>query len=667
MPAKRALLIGVAAYPNVPPLDGCVNDVGLMRSVLVERFGFPEAQITVLADRQATRAGILAAFDALVAATGTDDIVVFHFAGHGSRMADREGDEPSGFDSTIVPFDAARPANEVADITDDEIQLRLEALAAKTPYTTLVFDACHSGTITRDDFGARARSVQADDRVATDLPPSPIPPDRRRPARAVGPSGWMPLTDRYVLIAGCRDDEESYEYRPPEGGGSLVHGSLTYFLCQQLRRAPADATYRDVFERTAALVNAVTVMQHPQMEGSADRAVFGVTDFVPAAYVRVLEREGDRVLLASGAAHGAAVGSTYRVFPQGARDPRARGSIGDVEIIDVQAVTALASIAREDPPGAIGPDARAFETAHAFRSARVPVRVVAGDVGEVAVGALQARFEDSPCAAVVTGGAPASACVYGLPARTDVLPASPVPQAGPLAEPCWAVVGEAGHLLMPLQPLDAVDDVVRKLERIAKYRLALAIENPDPDSRLRGKFTVELQRLGDDRRTWSVAAPAPDAGQIVFEEGDIIRVVVRSRHDGPVFVSLFDFGLSSDVNPIYPASGAQEVLRAGGTLASGAQRLGFPAAHPFVDAAGRASGVEGLETAKLFATEEPTSFTGLEQEGVRAGEWSPLASLFASVFEGKTTRDTTAVPLEGEDWTTVSTSFVLRRRAPAAS
>ena len=29
----------------------------------------------------------------------------------------------------------------------------------------------------------------------------------------------MPLADKYVLIAGCRDDEQSYEYRPPEGRG----------------------------------------------------------------------------------------------------------------------------------------------------------------------------------------------------------------------------------------------------------------------------------------------------------------------------------------------------------------------------------------------------------------------------------------------------------------
>ena len=151
------------------------------------------------------------------------------------------------------------PVGGVPDITDDEINLRLEALAQKTAFTTVVIDACHSGTITREDFGERVRSVEADARPAAELPPSPIPLDRRRPLREAGPSGWMPLADKYVLIAGCRDEEESYEYRPSEGRGVVVHGALTWFLCRELRLASATTSYRDVCERTAALVNAANV------------------------------------------------------------------------------------------------------------------------------------------------------------------------------------------------------------------------------------------------------------------------------------------------------------------------------------------------------------------------------------------------------------------------
>ena len=35
-PRKHALLIGIDAYPKLNPLDGCANDVRLVRSVLQE-------------------------------------------------------------------------------------------------------------------------------------------------------------------------------------------------------------------------------------------------------------------------------------------------------------------------------------------------------------------------------------------------------------------------------------------------------------------------------------------------------------------------------------------------------------------------------------------------------------------------------------------------------
>ena len=91
----------------------------------------------------------------------------------------------------------------------------------------------------------------------------------------------MPLADKYVLIAGCRDEEMSYEYRPPEADGAVAHGALTYFLCERLRQAVPGTSYRDVFEPAAARVNSENSAQHPQMEGQADREIFGVADLTP--------------------------------------------------------------------------------------------------------------------------------------------------------------------------------------------------------------------------------------------------------------------------------------------------------------------------------------------------------------------------------------------------
>src|SRR5205085_8251420 len=110
-------------------------------------------EITTLLNEQATRVGMLAAFDTFVASTNTGDVVFFYYAGHGSQMPDREGDEPSGIDSTLVPVDSFcgfGKGAENLDITDDEIHLRLMELGKRTDCITLIIDACHSGTITRD-------------------------------------------------------------------------------------------------------------------------------------------------------------------------------------------------------------------------------------------------------------------------------------------------------------------------------------------------------------------------------------------------------------------------------------------------------------------------------------------------------------------------------------
>lgn len=660
MPARRALLIGIDAYPHVPPLDGCVNDVDLMREVLTGAFGFDVAHITRLVNGQATRDGILGAFDALVAATGTDDIVVVHYAGHGSQMRDREGDEPSGFDSTIVPVDSGRAPVANRDITDDEIHLRLEALGRKTSFITLVFDSCHSGTITRDAFGAKVRAVEPDLRPVAELPPSPIPAGTRPRTRS-GSSAWMPLGDTYVLISGCRDDERSYEYRPPEGDGAVAHGALTYFLCRELRQAASGATYRDVFERVAARVTAENGEQHPQMEGRADREVFGVADISPGAFVRVVDRVGDDVVLAAGAAHGVTVGSTYDIHPQGTKEPAGAPPIGEVAVTDVGAVTSTARVTSEDVPGTVGPEARAFETTHAFGDFRLRVHVMGTAGTSAAMDDLLRLLGVSRRISLVGDAAAAAACVHLLPARPEA--ALPVPQAGGLGAPMWAVVGGTGDLLVPLKPPGDEQAVVDNLELVATCRQVLATENPDPRSRLRGRFSLDLLRRHADG-SWSVAEPEEAGGRIVFEEGEAIAFRIASRHDDRVFAALVDVGVSGRVSVVRQA----EVLGPGVSYdigGAGDLELGFPEGFPFVDTADHLREAEGVETLKLFITSSSTDFTSIEQGGVKRSAASPLESLLRGAMHGRATRDIVSAPIGGEDWTTVSRAFVLRRRTSA--
>jgi len=83
--------VGINAYSGGNALNGCVTDVRSMALLLEHRYGFDPKDIKVLTDAQATRQGILSAFEThLIAQARPGDVVVFHFSGHGSRVFDAD-------------------------------------------------------------------------------------------------------------------------------------------------------------------------------------------------------------------------------------------------------------------------------------------------------------------------------------------------------------------------------------------------------------------------------------------------------------------------------------------------------------------------------------------------------------------------------------------------
>ncbi|MCU0650370.1 MAG: caspase family protein, partial [Gemmatimonadaceae bacterium] len=551
----------------------------------------------------------------------------------------------------------------------DELALKLEALAEKTRYLTLIFDSCHSGTITRDGTGPAGRSTRADTRPAEQLgrPPVPLPANR---STAAGPSGWLSITERYVLIAGCRDDEESKEYYPPELGGTVTHGALTWFMVQALRAATPGTTYRDVFERVASQVNAANRAQHPQMEGKADREIFGVREFVPARYLRITAREGDLLTLGAGLAQGVTVGSRFAICAPGTKAAADASPLGHAEITNVSVATAQAQLVDEAEPDSITVDARAFETQHAFGGFHITVAVdpAAGEAGV----ALREVLADSTLVAMTEQQGAGVLRAVWIPARAVVGPHDPVPRAGPLATPMWAVLEESGDLVMPLKPASEARTIRENLETIARYRQALALENPDANSALRGKFFLELltRRASGE---WVVAEPDVAGGHVVYTEGDPIGFRLRSTHDTPVFFSLIDFEPTGAITPLRPDARARDAqLKLAehqkvniGPEMSQVPTVTWPKGFPFVQTVDHANEVECLETVKLFITEQPADFSVLQQPPVRSGEVkqrSALSDLLHSAFQGRRTRGVAMGPAQ-EDWTTVQRTFVVRRRS----
>lgn len=671
---RQALLIGINKYPNLGSrydLNGCINDVELMALTLRESFGFSEGDITILKDEQATREGILAALDRVLETASENEIVVIHYSGHGSRVRDREGDESDGWDETIVPYDSGRKPLPNLDITDDEIYLFLLKLTNITPFVTLIFDCCHSGTMSRDDFGASIRFVKADDRPVDQLPPSPIPREFIQSlTRDIGPSGWVPLSKKYVLLAACRDNESAFEHNAK----GVDHGAFTYFLNTELSGTESGATYRDVFECASISITAQYPRQHPQMEGACDRSLFGIEIINPMPFVAVKLRSNDLVVLGAGAAHGLTLGSLWAVRPQSAKkmtDPC--DSLGMVEVSKIRAVTAEARIRAENKPGLINVGARAFEYSHFYDEMSLVVGIKAPEGFEVEMAEFADLMSRSKLLSLATSFDEADARAHIIPPREQTAESDSVPQLANIVNPIWAVVGKDGLLQIPTCKLDEPQTVIKNLEKAAKYKIARDLRNVNKGSLLKDKIQFRLKRK-DANDQWSIAEPDYRSGHVIFTEGERVAIEIENNHDAPVYFSILDFGVAGEISQLYPPQGANEELVPGKPFEIGTRKgqeilLYLPDNFPYAPDPSDRSSAEGVEVFKLFASTHEADFSILIQSGFRdagdlkiKGFGTQLWDLLDQAFWGNGNRDAKVLQaLPEEEWTTKERYFILRR------
>jgi hypothetical protein len=411
----------------------------------------------------------------------------------------------------------------------------------------------------------------------------------------------------------------------------VPHGALSFFLARELAVARPGTTYRDVFERASVAVSSRYRDQHPQMEGDArDREVLGTKVVEVMPFVSVAGRTDGSVTLQGGAAFGLAPGSEWDVYPEGTKEANRTLRLGRVRIDELRALSSRATLLEESAPGAVVPGCRAVEVVHAFGDQRLGIEVRGPAEAAATTKELEADVDASPYLRAASTEA-ADLRVYLLSPRTGSAEGDPVPQLGRIDRPSWAVVGRDGRLAMPVHPVDepGASEIVRSnLERIARYRSAVALTNPDPGAILRGKVDLVLQAR-TPKGDWEDATPTASGGTVVFAEGDRIALRVTNGHTEPVYVSVLDFGLTGRIAQVYPPAGVADRVDPGMGIRVGVDPgaelpLEFPHDFPFVRDPDETAPVEGLETLKLFATTgRPVNFDPLLQEGMRADIGEP--------------------------------------------
>lgn len=263
---RVALLIGA----QTGGLTGVGNDVDTMDG----RLGWYGFTTTRREAGEATRDGILDAYEGLIRDTRAGDAVVVYFSGHGGLAVPPPGvGERAGL-QFLVPTDYGETAgSRFLGITAAELSVLLVRLTHATANVTVILDACHAAHQSRvGDLRVKAldRPVYLD--VAEHL--------SRLRREGLDTTVRDVLGNRNaVRVVACGREQSAYEHTDAGRRTGLLTGSLDRALAELGDRP---ATWAAVLARVRELTRVVMPAQRPEAEGPAHRLLFRSTAVEPA-------------------------------------------------------------------------------------------------------------------------------------------------------------------------------------------------------------------------------------------------------------------------------------------------------------------------------------------------------------------------------------------------
>ena len=368
-----ALLVGINDYPEpISTLGGCLNDLDQIENFLrtqvnsnltvsnsqtvsglpIKTYGF--LNICRLENEKATYHNIIKGFREFLRSASPDDVVWFHFSGHGSEQFTAEEFldlEPNGKDQTLVCFQS-NPEDGHLHLADKELavllhevdSLDLNGQPKKSPHIVVTMDCCHSGSGTRDfEFNAQLKCRKLELGFVKTRTEAAEKKHAIRPIDTYADGYYAtqiksnkPLevpSSSHILLAAC----ESVQL-----AGDLPQGGIfTSSLVATLHKTQGKINYADLYTRTRATVQKVRPRdQTPQFNiiGNFDpftRFLEG-SELGKAEHYEVL-REGSSWYVKCGSIHGVPVHTTQAIFMEIRTLPPENKSLGMVELISVGA------------------------------------------------------------------------------------------------------------------------------------------------------------------------------------------------------------------------------------------------------------------------------------------------------------------------------------------
>jgi len=148
-----ALIIGIDKYQNVQNLNYAVKDAESIHDILVNTFDFPESNIKLLKNEEATKQNILKSFSDITKKADYKDRVLIYFAGHGATDDLPEGGE-MGY---LLPVDGDKDDLFLSSIAMDD--LKRISLMSKAKHLLYLVDACYGGIAAIGSRGLDSKST----------------------------------------------------------------------------------------------------------------------------------------------------------------------------------------------------------------------------------------------------------------------------------------------------------------------------------------------------------------------------------------------------------------------------------------------------------------------------------------------------------------------------
>lgn len=302
---KRALLIA-SPYGE---LKGPVNDVELVARLL-SPLGF---DIIRCCDQDASREGILRAWQELICQVQRDDVVFIYYSGHGGLVEPSQDGQNRRY-QFIVPTDYGEDG--FRGILDVELSFLLQQTTEKTRNVTTFFDCCYAGRMARNSFYGENAIPKRLPKIEHHVLSAHVERLQQQGKLELSQLVSVDGNEHAVRIVAAADSETAWEVIDDQG---VSTGVATKALVSVMEEAfSTGVSWKYVVLRMCETVNAQFPEQHPHAEGPYDRVVFSQEKKDFAAF-SVREEDGE-VTLQAGRTSLVREGNQYTIMPLGSHE-----------------------------------------------------------------------------------------------------------------------------------------------------------------------------------------------------------------------------------------------------------------------------------------------------------------------------------------------------------